>query len=178
MGGAVIGSKELLQPVKRVATNLGPTASPFDSWLILRGIKTLALRMERHCANALELAEMLAAHPAVLSVHYPGLPTGADYGLAVRQFRQGFGGMLSFEVAGGAAGAESVMQALRMVDLVPSLAGVTTTVSHPVKTSHRGLTAEEREALGIGDGLIRLSVGIEAIDDLKADLTQALAALV
>ncbi len=177
MGGAVIGSTELLQPIKRVATNLGPTASPFDSWLVLRGIKTLALRMERHCTNALRLAEMLAAHPAVLTVHYPGLPTTADHELAVRQFRQGFGGMLSFEVAGGAVGAETVMRALRMVDLVPSLAGVTTTVSHPAKTSHRGLTEAERAALGIGDGLIRLSVGIEAIGDLKADLSQALAAM-
>jgi len=117
------------------------------------------------------------SHPAVLTVHYPGLPTTADHELAVRQFRQGFGGMLSFEVAGGAVGAETVMRALRMVDLVPSLAGVTTTVSHPAKTSHRGLTEAERAALGIGDGLIRLSVGIEAIGDLKADLSQALAAM-
>lgn len=174
MGGVVIGSGELLQSIRRVATNLGPTPSPFDSWLILRGVKTLALRMERHCANAQELAEMLAAHPAVLSVHYPGLTTAVDHELALRQFRQGFGGMLSFEVTGGTEGEEEVMRALRLIDLVPSLAGVTTTVSHPAKTSHRGLSETERAALGIGDGLIRLSVGIEAVSDLKADLGQAL----
>lgn len=177
MGGAVIGSAALMQPIKRMATNLGPTASPFDSWLVLRGIKTLALRMERHCGNALSLAEVLVSHPAVLAVNYPGLPSALEYGLAVRQFRQGFGGMLSFEVAGGAEGAEAVIRALQMVDLVPSLAGITTTISHPAKTSHRGLTAEERAELGIGDGLIRLSVGIEAISDLKADFMQALKVL-
>ncbi len=174
MGGVVIGSGELLQSIRRVATNLGPTPSPFDNWLILRGVKTLALRMERHCANAQELAEMLAAHPAVLSVHYPGLTTAVDHEPALRQFCQGFGGMLSFEVTGGTEGAEEVMRALRLIDLVPSLAGVTTTVSHPAKTSHRGLSETERAALGIGDGLIRLSVGIEAVSDLKADLGQAL----
>lgn len=174
MGGVVIGSAELIKPVKRAAVNLGPTPSPFDCWLVLRGLKTLALRMERHCSNALALAETLAKHPAVRAVYYPGLPGTAQHGLASQQFRQGFGGMLGFEVAGGVEGAESVIRALQLAELVPSLAGVTTTISHPAKTSHRGLTAAQRAELGIDDGLIRLSVGIEAIADLQADFVQAL----
>lgn len=174
MGGVVIGTAELMRPVKRVATNLGPTPSPFDCWLVLRGLKTLALRMERHSSNALALAEMLATHPAVQKVHYPGLPADPQHQLAVNQFRKGFGGMLGFEVAGGAAGAEAVITGLKLVDLVPSLAGITTTISHPAKASHRGLTAEQRAALDITDGLIRLSVGVEDIEDLKADFMQAL----
>lgn len=174
MGGVVIGSAELMKPVKRVAVNLGPTPSPFDCWLVLRGIKTLALRMERHSSNALALAQMLAAHPAVQAVYYPGLPEDSQHALAARQFRKGFGGMLSFDVAGGTAGAEATIRALEMVELVPSLAGITTTISHPAKASHRSLSAAERAALGISDGLIRLSVGIEDITDLLADFTQAL----
>jgi len=174
MGGVVIGSAELMRPVKRVAVNLGPTPSPFDCWLVLRGLKTLALRMERHSSNALALAETLAAHPLVQRVYYPGLTSDPDHQLAVKQFRRGFGGMLSFEVAGGTAGAEAVITALRLVDLVPSLAGITTTISHPAKASHRGLTAEQRVALGISDGLIRLSVGIEEVGDLRSDFAQAL----
>lgn len=177
MGGVVIGSTELMRPVKRAATNLGPTPSPFDCWLVLRGLKTLALRMERHCGNALALAEMLAAHPAVQRVYYPGLASDPCHQLAVGQFRKGFGGMLSFEVAGGTEGAEAVITGLNLVDLVPSLAGITTTISHPAKASHRGLTADQRTALGISDGLIRLSVGIEEIADLHADFAQALGLL-
>ncbi|MGI6358768.1 MAG: trans-sulfuration enzyme family protein [Bacillota bacterium] len=174
MGGAVVGSTQLIQPIKRAAINLGPTPSSFDCWLVLRGMKTLALRMERHSSNALALAEMLQVHPAVHRVFYPGLPGDPEHALAAAQFRKGFGGMLSFEVAGGADQAEAVIRALQLVELVPSLAGICTTISHPAKASHRGLTAEQRRALGISDGLIRLSVGIEDIDDLKADFAQAL----
>jgi cystathionine beta-lyase/cystathionine gamma-synthase len=174
MGGVVIGAADLIHPVQRVATSLGPTPSPFDSWLILRGIKTLALRLERHCQNALRLAAMLEQHPAVQAVHYPGLPSNPQHQLAAQQFQAGFGGMLSFEVAGGSEGAEAVIRALQLVDLVPSLAGVTTTISHPAKTSHRGLSPEQRQALGIGEGLIRVSTGLEAFADLEADFRQAL----
>lgn len=174
MGGVVIGRADLLAPVRKVATNLGPTLSPFDSWLVVRGLKTLAVRMERHCANALSLAEALHRHAAVRQVCYPGLSASPDHNLARRLFQRGFGGMMSFEVAGGNYGAEAVIRALQIAELVPSLAGITTTVSHPAKTSHRGLTAEQRSALRIEDGLIRVSVGIEDADDLRADFLQAL----
>ncbi len=174
MGGAVIGSTSLITPVRKVATNFGPTLSPFDSWLVVRGLKTLSVRMERHCMNALALAEALEQHPAVRQVFYPGLASSSDHTLSKSIFKRGYGGMMSFEVAGGNDGAEAVIRALQLAELVPSLAGITTTISHPAKTSHRGLSVEQRKHLGIDDGLIRVSVGIEDANDLLADFLQAL----
>ncbi len=175
--GIVVGHREFIKRAAGIGTTYGPTLSPFDAWLVLRGIRTIGLRMERHCANALELARYLEQHPKVTLVHYPGLESSAFKAVADRTLTGGYGGMLSFEVVGGLDGARTVIDTLQMVELVPSLAGVATTVSHPGKTSHRAIPLAEREKFGVGDGLIRVSVGIEAIDDIKADFGQALAKL-
>ena len=174
-GGVVAGSKEFIDRVKKVGTTYGPTLSPFDAWLVLRGVKTLAVRMERHSANAQALAEFLAQHPKVTQVHYPGLPSSKTYAVARKLLAGGCGGMLSFAVAGGVEEASSVIRGLQLTELVPSLAGPSTTVSHPGKTSHRAIPLQERQAYGVGDDLIRVSVGIENIDDIIADFAQVLA---
>lgn len=175
--GVVVGHQEFIKRASGVGTTYGPTLSPFDAWLVVRGIRTIGLRMERHCDNALELATYLEQHPKVTLVHYPGLQSSPYKEIADRTLTGGYGGMLSFEVIGGLEGARTVIDSLKMVELVPSLAGVATTVSHPGKTSHRAIPLADREKFGVGDGLIRVSVGIEAIDDIKADFEQALARL-
>ena len=174
-GGVVAGSKEFIDRVKKVGTTYGPTLSPFDAWLVLRGIKTLAVRMERHSANAMKLAEFLSTHPKVTQVHYPGLPGSKTYAVAQRLLAGGCGGMLSFAVNGGMEAASTVVRGLQLTELVPSLAGPSTTVSHPGKTSHRAIPLVQRQAYGVGDDLIRVSVGIESIEDIIADFAQALA---
>lgn len=173
--GAIVSSNEFMSKVRAVGTIYGPTLSPFDAWLVLRGLKTLALRMERHSANALSLAKFLASHPKVNTVNYPGLESSPTFTVANKLLQNGYGGMLSFTVLGGLQGAQKIIDSLRMTELVPSLAGVATTTSHPGKTSHRAIPAAEREQYGVGDGLIRVSVGIEHIDDIIADFSQALA---
>ncbi len=174
-GGVVAASKEFIDRVKKVGTTYGPTLSPFDAWLVLRGIKTLAVRMERHSANALALAEFLEKHPKVIKVHYPGLASSKTYAVAQKLLSGGCGGMLSFAVAGGMEAARTVIDGLQLTELVPSLAGPSTTVSHPGKTSHRAIPLNERQAYGVGDDLIRVSVGIESIEDIIADFEQILA---
>lgn len=174
-GGVVAGSKAFIDQVKKVGATYGPTLSPFDAWLVLRGIKTLAVRMERHSANAMKLAEFLSAHPKVTQVHYPGLSSSKTYAVAQRLLVSGCGGMLSFAVKGGMEAARTVVGGLQLTELVPSLAGPSTTVSHPGKTSHRSIPLAERQAYGVGDDLIRVSVGIESIDDIVADFAQVLA---
>ncbi len=174
-GGVVAANREFIDRVKKVGAVYGPTLSPFDAWLVLRGIKTLALRMERHSANAMQLAEFLAAHPKVTQVHYPGLPSSKTYAAAQKLLVGGYGGMLSFVVTGGVEAAHKVIDGLQLTELVPSLAGPSTTVSHPGKTSHRAIPLAERQVYGVGDDLIRVSVGIESIDDIVADFAQALA---
>ncbi len=176
-GGVVVGPKAFIDKVRKVGTTLGPTLSPFDAWLVLRGLKTLALRMERHSANALQLAEYLESHPKVTAVNYSGLKNSKSHQIACKQLADGFGGMLSFTVKGELAGARAVIEDLQLVELVPSLAGPSTTTSHPGKTSHRAIPVAERESYGVGDGLIRVSVGIEDIEDIVADFEQALAKL-
>lgn len=172
--GAVIGSNEFIKKVKGIGTAFGPTLSPFDAWLVLRGIKTLALRMERHSSNALALAKYLIGHPKVTDVHYPGLTSSTTALQAQHVLTGGYGGMLSFTVAGGLVGARAVIDTLEMAELAPSLAGTATTTSHPGKTSHRSIPRAEREEYGVGDGLVRVSVGIEDIQDIIADFTRAL----
>jgi len=171
--GAVIGSAEDIERIKPLQIQFGATLSPFEAWLVMRGIGTLPLRMRQHTENALLLAEFLTAQTAVLRVHYPGLLGHPQHVLAQKQM-SGFGGMLSFVVEGGSYGAEQLVKALSMVDLVPSLAGLATTISHPAKTSHRGLTSLARARLGIDEGMIRVSVGLEDPADICADFAQAL----
>jgi methionine-gamma-lyase len=152
---------------------MGATIDPFAAWLTLRGIQTLALRMRQHCANAARIAELLDAHPAVAKVHYPGLPTHPDHEVATRVL-SGFGGMVSFDLAGGRDAGYTFTKGLRLVKLAASLGGVESTALHPASTSHRQLDADALRAAGITEGTIRLSVGIEHADDIWADLAQAL----
>ncbi|MDP3058852.1 MAG: PLP-dependent aspartate aminotransferase family protein [bacterium] len=172
-GGLVAGRREEIERVRSLHINLGAVLSPFEAWLVMRGIKTLPLRMRQHCANAAELASYLATLPTVTQVYYPGLPGHPQHLLAKRQM-SGYGGMLSFVVHGGSYSVDRVVKNLQIVEFVPSLAGLATTISHPAKTSHRGLSALERIRLGIDDGLIRVSVGIEDPTDIKNDFFTAL----
>ncbi|MFC4119280.1 trans-sulfuration enzyme family protein [Nonomuraea zeae] len=173
-GLAVFADPALYERVWHFAIELGAAAEPFASWLVLRGLQTLALRMERHCSNARLLATRLAGHPAVAAVHWPGLESHPSYELAGKLL-SGFGGVFSFDLAGGRAAGEKFMSSVRLALLAPSLGGVETLVLHPATTSHRSLSAEELERSGIGEGTVRISVGIEHPEDLWADLAQALA---
>lgn len=150
----------------------GAILGPFDAWLVLRGTKTLPLRMERHNASGLAMAQFVSAHPKVQRVYYPGLPSHPQYALATRQMR-GFGGMLAFDL-GSLDEARRLLNSVRLHALAESLGGVETLISHPATMSHASVPAERRAALGISDGLVRISVGLEDIDDLKEDLSQAL----
>ena len=172
--GVLVGSEEIVTPARRVMANLGASLSPFEAWLTLRGIRTLHLRLERHCANAQALAEFLAGHPRVNRVNYPGLPDFRQRELAARMLPRGCGGMLSFEVKGGLRAANQVIRNLRLARFAPSLAGVSTTTSHPVRTSHKFIPEDEREAMGVTDGLIRVSTGIEGAGDIIEDFRQVL----
>ncbi len=148
---------------------VGAIAGPFDSFLALRGVKTLALRMERHNQSALAMAQWLEAHPKVARVHYPGLESHPQYALAKRQMRGG-GGMISMDIKGDLAASRRFLEAVHLFALAESLGGVESLIEHPAIMTHASIPAEQRAKLGIGDTLIRLSVGIESLDDLKADL--------
>ncbi|MFN2451693.1 MAG: cystathionine gamma-synthase [Candidatus Dormibacteria bacterium] len=180
VGGALMTrSAELAERLRFHQNALGAVPSPFDCWLLLRGLKTLAIRMERHCQNALAVAEFLAAHPAVSAVNYPGLPSHPQYQLAGRQMSTpggvpAFGGMVSFEVDDNAA--PRLLAALRVFTLAESLGAVESLAEHPGRMTHASIPLDVRRATGLGDGLIRLSVGIEDRTDLLADLGQALEA--
>ncbi len=174
--GVLAGPRDLVEAARRCVVRLGLNLGPFDAWLVLRGLRTLPLRMERHSANALALACFLRDRPEVARVHYPGLADHPQHALAARLFPDGFGGMVSFELAGGEAAVERFFRALPLIDFAPSFGDVTTTWTYPARTSHRGLTPEERARLGIGPGLVRLSVGLEDVEDLKEALAAGLAA--
>ena len=175
IGGAVIGRRELMDPIKFYQNAAGAVPGPFDSYLTLRGIKTLALRMDRHCGNARELAAWLASCPQVAQVYYPGLINHPGYTIAARQMRD-FGGMISLRLRGGAAAARSFYTATQLFSLAESLGGVESLLCHPASMTHASIPKEVRQLRGIDDGLIRLSVGIEDINDLRADLQHALLA--
>jgi cystathionine beta-lyase/cystathionine gamma-synthase len=176
VGGAVIvgPNKDLAERLAFLQNAAGAVAGPFDSFLALRGLKTLALRMERHCENALAIAQWLEKHPAVEKVHYPGVPSHPQHVLARRQMHR-FGGMVSAEIKGGLAAAKRFLERCRIFALAESLGGVESLIEHPGIMTHASVPAEARAKLGIGDGLVRLSVGIEDREDLIADLQQALA---
>ena len=174
--GVLVGTRDFIAPVAQVASTFGLTGNPFDSWMALRGVATLGLRTERTSANALELARRLEAHPAVERVHYPGLESHPDHPLARRILTGGFGAIVSFDI-GSRERVDRLIQALGHIPYAPSLGDVSTTLSHPTTTSHRSQTPEQWQRQGITPGLIRLSVGIEAVADLWTDLAQALARL-
>jgi cystathionine gamma-lyase len=174
IGGAVVGRRELLQPIAFYQNAAGGTPGPFDAWLTLRGVKTLAVRMERHCANARQLAEWLAGHARVQKIYYPGLPAHPGHAVAKRQMRD-FGGMLSVSVKGGKDAALRLLTRTKLFSLAESLGGVESLIGHPATMTHASIPADIRVARGIDDGLVRLSVGIEDVQDLRADLEKALA---
>ena len=173
VGGVVVATRDdHIEWLRFVQNAEGAILGPMDAWLVLRGTKTLPVRMERHNANAQRLAEFLAAHPRVAHVHYPGLPTHPQHALAKRQMR-GFGGLISLQL-GSLDNARSVLNAVRLMALAESLGGVETLISHPATMTHGSVPAARRLEIGITDDLVRISVGIEDIDDLIADISQAL----
>ncbi len=176
IAGVVIGrdKKIMREGVWRAMKLVGTNCSPFEAWLTHNGLKTLALRMERHCSNALQLAEYLEKHPAVEKVNYPGLASHPDYLLAKRQMPGGFGGMLSFELKGGFDAGIQCMNRVQFCTLAPTLGDVDTLILHPASSSHLAVSKEIRLQNGITDGLIRVSVGIENAGDIIADLEQAI----
>lgn len=173
-GMAVFRDRELYGRIRHYAVEQGASTDPFAAWLTLRGLQTLALRVERQCANALDLAGRLAAHPAVAEARHPGLPGHPDRAVAERLLPNGGGGVVSFDLAGGREAGRVFIESLRVAALSPSLGDVKTLVMHPASTSHRQLDAAALEAAGIGPGTVRLSVGIEHVEDLWADVEQAL----
>lgn len=176
VGGAILTSDEgLYGEYKFLQNAVGAVPGPLDCFLVLRGTKTLALRLERHCANAMALAKHLLAHPEVACVRYPGLPTHAGHELARSQM-SGFGGMISFELKGDLERAKRMISSCRVFSLAESLGGVESLISHPASMTHGSIPREERLKAGLTDGLIRLSVGIEDVDDLRADLDAAIVA--
>jgi cystathionine gamma-lyase len=177
VGGVVVvgENKELAERLAFLQNSVGAVQGPFDSFLALRGLKTLALRMQRHCENALEIASRLERHPKVARVNYPGLPSHPQYALAKRQMRGGFGGMISFDIKGGLAEARRFLERVELFTLAESLGGVESLIEHPAIMTHASVPPETRAVLGISDTLIRLSVGIEDLDDLWADIENALA---
>ena len=174
VGGAVIGNRELLQPIAFYQNAAGGVPGPFDAYLTLRGLKTLAVRMDRHCQNARQLAEWLRKQSQVERVYYPGLPDHPNHELAKRQMRD-FGGMISIRLKGGAEAARRFLPRTKLFSLAESLGGVESLVCHPATMTHASIPVEVRTARGVDDGLIRLSVGIEDAADLQEDLRQAMA---
>jgi cystathionine gamma-lyase len=177
IGGAAIvrADADLEQRIGYLQNSAGGVAGPFDAFLTLRGIKTLALRMERHCANALEIAAFLEKHPKVEHVYYPGLASHRQHALARRQMSGGYGGIVTVVLRGGLEAARRTLERCHLFALAESLGGVESLIEHPAIMTHASLPAAMRASLGIGDGLIRLSVGVEDVNDLIAELRQALA---
>ncbi|MCX7782592.1 MAG: PLP-dependent aspartate aminotransferase family protein [Meiothermus sp.] len=174
MIGALAARCDLIEPIRSVAVRMGLVSNPHECWLGVRGAETLELRMQRASDNAASLARFLEAHPRVRKVHYPGLPSHPDHQTAQRVLRNGFAAMLSFELEPSRQSVNSLLHNLDYIKLALSLGGVNTTLSHPATSSHRFLSPGEREKLGLHDGFLRMSVGIENLDDLKGDLERAL----
>jgi cystathionine gamma-lyase/cystathionine beta-lyase/cystathionine gamma-lyase/homocysteine desulfhydrase len=176
VGGVVVATRDDdIEALRFLQNAAGAILGPFDCWLVLRGTKTLPLRMAQHSANGLALAQFLEGHPKVQAVYYPGLPSHPQHALAVRQMR-GFGGMLAFEL-GSLEAARRLLNSVKLMALAESLGGVETLISHPATMTHAAVPAVRRQAIGVTDGLVRISAGIEDIDDLKEDLAQALEAV-
>jgi O-succinylhomoserine sulfhydrylase len=173
LGGAVLGSRKLMEPVFGFLRTAGPTLSAFNAWVLLKGLETLKIRMDAHSANSLELARWLEAQPGVARVYYPGLASHPQHALAMKQQKSG-GGIVSFEVKGGREAAWRVIDNTRLLSITANLGDAKTTITHPASTTHGRITPEARAAAGITDGLIRLAVGLEAVVDIQADLARGL----
>ncbi len=177
LGGAVVGSESLVgEEVFGVLRTAGPTMSPFNAWVFLKGLETLNLRMQAHSRNAQQLAEWLEQHPRVDRVYYPGLSSHPQNDLALQQ-QKAPGGILAFDVKGGQTAAWRVVDETRMLSITANLGDVKTTITHPATTTHGRLTAEQRSEVGIGNGLIRIAVGLETLSDIKRDLSRGLDSL-
>ena len=175
LGGAVLGKKELLEPVYGFLRTAGPSMSAFNAWVFLKGLETLSLRMEAHSRNALALAQWLEQQPQVARVHYPGLPSHPQHALAMRQQKTG-GGIVSFEMKGGKDAAWRLIDATRMLSITANLGDAKTSITHPATTTHSRVTPEARAAAGIVDGLVRVAAGLEHVEDIQADLQRGLGA--
>ncbi len=174
VAGIIIGEKEFIKKARMPHLQcFGAVISPFDAWLLMQGMKTLELRMERHCANAQKVAEFLDKHPQVEKVYYPGLPTHPNHEIAKRQMK-GFGGMMSFDVKGGFEAGKTLMNSVEVISLATSLGNIDSLIQHSPSMSHFDMSKEERMKVGINDGQVRLSVGVENVEDIIADLDQAL----
>jgi len=174
VGGAVVGDAERVgKEVYGFLRTCGPSMSPFNAWIFLKGLETLRLRMQAHSANAVEMARWLERQPAVARVYYPGLPSHAQHELAARQ-QAGFGGVVSFEVDGGKDAAWRLIDATRLFSITANLGDTKSTITHPATTTHARITPEQRRDAGIQDGLVRISVGLEDVEDLKRDLARGL----
>ncbi len=173
LGGAVLGNKDLMEGVYTFLRTAGPTLSAFNAWVLFKGMETLDLRMRQHSENALELARWLESQPQVARVFYPGLPSHPQHALAMRQQVTG-GGIVAFELKGGKDAAWRLIDATRIMSITANLGDVKTTITHPASTTHSRMTPEQRATAGIGDGLIRIAVGLEHVDDLKSDLLRGM----
>lgn len=173
LGGAVCGKKDLIKEIYLFCRNTGPALSPFNAWVLSKSLETLAVRMDRHCENALKLAEHLSKHKEIEKVNYPFLPSHPQYKTAKKQMKAG-GGVVTFTVKGGYERAKKFMDALEMISLSANLGDARTIATHPASSTHQKLSEEERKAAGITPGLIRTSIGLEHIDDVIADIENAL----
>jgi O-succinylhomoserine sulfhydrylase len=173
IAGAILGTKELIKEIRFFARHTGPSLSPFNAWILSRSLETLAVRMDRHCQNALELARYLESNKDVVKVKYPFLPSHPQHALAKKQMRAG-GGIVTFEIKGGLDQGRKFLNALKMISHTPNLGDTRTIAIHPASTTHSKLTEAERSAVGITPGLIRIAVGLEHIEDIIADVQQAI----
>jgi O-succinylhomoserine sulfhydrylase len=177
LGGAIVGSEKLVGgDIFNFLRTAGPSMSPFNAWIFLKGLETLSLRMRAHSEGALALAQWLERQPGVTRVHYTGLPSHPQHALAQRQQKAG-GGVLAFDLAGGKEAAWSFIDATELVSITANLGDTKTTITHPATTTHGRISAEARAAAGIGDGLVRLAVGLEDIEDLQRDLERGFRAI-
>lgn len=176
LGGAVLGPEALMEEVFRFLRTAGPTLSPFNAWVILKGLETMRIRLEAQSANALQLAQWLEAQPQIERVYYPGLPTHPQHELAKRQQKSG-GAIVSFEVKGGLGQAWKVVDSTRLISITANLGDTKTTITHPATTTHGRITAEARAAAGIKENLLRIAVGLEAVADVEADLRRGLGSI-
>jgi O-succinylhomoserine sulfhydrylase len=173
LGGAVLGSKKVMEPIYQFLRTAGPTMSAFNAWVFLKGLETLKIRMDAHSANALSVARWLETQANVARVYYPGLPSHPQHQLAMKQQKTG-GGIVSFEVKGGREEAWRLIDSTRMISITANLGDTKTTLTHPATTTHARITQEARDAAGISEGLLRIAVGLEAVSDIQDDLARGL----
>lgn len=173
LGGAILASEEIISKVKAFARHSGPAISPFNAWTLSKSLETLHVRMDRHCDNALDIAKRLEEHEAILSVKYPFLPSHPHHEIARKQMKSG-GGIVTFELKSGLEGGRNFLNALKMFSLTANLGDVRSIATHPASTTHSKLTPEQRADVGISDGLVRLSIGLEHVEDIWEDLENAL----